>query len=139
MSAKKLELKLIPVSKKLTAKGGYRGHIADRGGLDYDEVIQEVLDKRYLRFTPDTVKMVVEAVFDTMIEGIMQDGQTRRLGDYLMLQYGGKGWLRGARGAVRPKETQTGDGPEAAQGVPARGGERGRLGLQPQYGSEGRH
>ena len=86
MSAKKLELKLIPVSKKLTAKGGYRGHIADRGGLDYDEVVQEVLDKKYLRFTPDTVKMVVEAVFDTMIEGIMQDGQTRRLGDYLMLQ-----------------------------------------------------
>ena len=86
MSAKKLELKLIPVSKKLTAKGGYRGHIADRGGLDYDEVIQEVLDKKYLRFTPDTVKMVVEAVFDTMIDGIMQDGQTRRLGDYLMLQ-----------------------------------------------------
>ena len=80
MSARKLELKLIPVSKKLTAKGGYRGHIADRGGLDYDEVIQEVLDKTYLRFTPDTVKMVVESVFNTMIDGIMQDGQTRRLG-----------------------------------------------------------
>ena len=34
MGAKKLELTLIPVSKKLTAKGGYRGHIADRVGLE---------------------------------------------------------------------------------------------------------
>ena len=86
MSVRKLELKLIPVSKKLTAKGGYRGHIVDRGGLDYDDVIQEVIDKRYLRFTPDMMKMVVESVFDSMIEGIMEDGRTRRLGDYLSLQ-----------------------------------------------------
>ena len=74
MSVRQLELKLIPVSKKLTAKGGYRGHIVDRSGLDYDVVIQEVIDKRYLRFTPDMMKMVVESVFDSMIEGIMEDG-----------------------------------------------------------------
>ena len=86
MDARKLELKLIPVSKKLTAKGGYRGHIVDRGEMGYDAVIQEMLDKKYLRFTPDMVKMVVEALFNTMIEGILQDGRTRRLGDYLMLQ-----------------------------------------------------
>ena len=86
MSVRQLELKLIPVSRKLPAKGGYRGHIVDRGGLDYDEVIQEVIDKRYLRFTPDMMKMVVESVFDSMIERIMEDGRTRRLGDYLSLQ-----------------------------------------------------
>lgn len=86
MQAKQLELKLIPVSKKLTSKGGYRGHIVDRGGMGYDEVIQEVIKNRYLSLSSDMVKMVVEAVFDTMITGIMQDGQTRRLGDYLSLQ-----------------------------------------------------
>ena len=86
MQAKQLELKLIPVSKKLSAKGGYRGHIVDRGGIGYDAVIQEVIKNRYLSLSPDMVKMVVESVFDTMISGIMQDGQTRRLGDYLSLQ-----------------------------------------------------
>ena len=104
MIAKKLELKLIPVSKKLTAKGGYRGHIVDRGGLGYDAVIQEVLDKKYLRFSPDMVKMVVEAVFDTMIEGIMQDGKTRRLGDYLMLQMEVRGGFEEAGEQFDPKK-----------------------------------
>ena len=86
MSARQLELKLIPVSKKLTAKGGYRGHIMDRGGMDYDEVIQEVIRERYLSLSPNMIKMVVESVFNTMIAGIMKDGQTRRLGDFLSLQ-----------------------------------------------------
>ena len=86
MSETQMELRLIPVSKKLSAKGGYRGHIADRGGMSYDEVIDEVIRERYLSLSPSMVKMVVESVFDTMIAGIMQDGQTRRLGDYLSLQ-----------------------------------------------------
>lgn len=86
MNARQLELKLIPVSKKLSAKGGYRGHIEGREVMDYDEVIREVIATHYLSLSPDSVKMVVESVFDSMIAGIMKDGQTRRLGDYLALQ-----------------------------------------------------
>lgn len=86
MGARQLEIKLIPVSTKLSAKGGYRAHIADRGGISYDDVIQEVIRSRYLSLSPSMVKMVVESVFDSMITGILKDGQTRRIGDYLSLQ-----------------------------------------------------
>ena len=86
MIARQLNLKLIPVSKKISAKGGYRGHIEDREVRGYDAVIQEVLTTHHFSLSPDMVKLVVESVFNTMIAGIMKDGQTRRLGDYLSLQ-----------------------------------------------------
>ena len=43
MSRSQLELKLIPVSKKLSKKGGYRGHIVGRREMGYDEVIEEAI------------------------------------------------------------------------------------------------
>ena len=91
MIERQLELKLIPVSKKLSAKGGYRGHIENRGVMGYDQIIRSVVEKKFLRLDPDVVKMIVGAVLDTMIEGIMKDGYARRLGDYFSLQLEVKG------------------------------------------------
>ena len=54
MSRRQLELKLIPVSKKLSKKGGYRGHIVDRREMGYDEVIGEAISsiRRRIRRSP---------------------------------------------------------------------------------------
>ena len=86
MSRSQLELKLIPVSKKLSKKGGYRGHIVGRREMGYDEVIEEAIKTSHLNFDSIAMKLVVESVFHSMINGIMKDGVSRRLGDYFTLQ-----------------------------------------------------
>ena len=91
MSRSQLELKLIPVSKKLSKKGGYRGHIVGRREMGYDEVIEEAIKTSHLNFDSIAMKLVVESVFHSMINGIMKDGVSRRLGDYFTLQLEVKG------------------------------------------------
>ena len=77
MSGSQLELKLIPVSKKLSKKGGYRGHIVGRREMGYDEVIDEAIRTSHLNFDSIAMKLVVESVFHSMISGIMKDGVSR--------------------------------------------------------------
>ena len=91
MSRSQLELKLIPVSKKLSKKGGYRGHIVGRREMGYDEVIEEAIKTSHLNFDAIAMKLVLESVFHSMINGIMKDGVSRRLGDYFTLQLEVKG------------------------------------------------
>ena len=57
MSRSQLELKLIPVSKKLSKKGGYRGHIVGRREMGYDEVIEEAIKTSHLNFDSIAMKM----------------------------------------------------------------------------------
>ena len=66
MSRSQLELKLIPVSKKLSKKGGYRGHIVNRQEMGYDEVIEEAIRTSHLNFDSIAMKLVVESVFQSM-------------------------------------------------------------------------
>ena len=77
MRGSQLELKLIPVSKKLSKKGGYRGHIVGRREMGYDEVIDEAIRTSHLNFDAIAMKLVVESVFHSMISGIMKDGVSR--------------------------------------------------------------
>lgn len=80
------ELALLPISKKFIREGGYRARMASRDVLSYDEVLEEVIQRNFLRMDPHALKMILEETFETMIEGTLRDGKTRRLGDYFMLQ-----------------------------------------------------
>lgn len=86
MSSMSKELELVPISESFIGEGGYRGRIVDRGELSYDEVIDEVIRQNFLRMEPHALKMLIESVFETMINGTLKDGKSRRLGDYFLLQ-----------------------------------------------------
>lgn len=86
MSAQTLDLQLIPVSKKFAKNGGYRGFINGRRVIDFDGVLDEVIKNNHLSLSKVYLKTLLSTTFDTMIQGVLTDGQTRRLGDYMMLQ-----------------------------------------------------
>ena len=91
MNGKKVIIKLQPISKRFNAKGGFNAKVQDRDTLSYDEVLQEVVQSRYLSIAPNTLKMFIEATLDTMIENTLRDGKSRRLGDYFTLRLEVKG------------------------------------------------
>jgi len=86
MSGESKELELLPISRRFIEEGGFRGRLARRDVMSYDDVIQEVIKNNFLRMEPHTLKMILEETFETMIAGTLRDGKTRRLGDYFMLQ-----------------------------------------------------
>ncbi len=82
----KLEFVLKPVSGAAEAGGGYRAYLTTAKGaaLDSDDVIAEALDRGYIAGVKDTLaKSVVLGVLDSMIDGVLRDGVTRRIGEYL--------------------------------------------------------
>jgi len=84
-------IRLQPISKRFSAKGGFNAKVQNRNTLDFNEVLQEVVQARYLSISPNTLKMFIEATLDTMIENTLRDGNSRRLGDYFTLQLEVKG------------------------------------------------
>ena len=54
----------------------------DNGVVDFDEFVQEVVDKSGFRMEPRMLKMYLEATMEPMISGVLSDGRTRRMGDY---------------------------------------------------------
>ncbi len=82
----KLEFVLKPVSGAAEAGGGYRAYLTTAKGaaLDSDDVIAEALDRGYIAGVKDKLaKSVVLGVLDSMIDGVLRDGVTRRIGEYL--------------------------------------------------------
>ena len=84
--SRKLELEIKKVSDKFAKDAAYRGSLADRQTMSYDEVIAEVINKSMMRLSEMQLKSIVASVLDTMIEGVLTDGISRRLGDYFTLQ-----------------------------------------------------
>ena len=84
--SKKLELEIKKVSEKFAKGAAYRGSVADRQTMSYDEVIEEVITNSMMRLSATQLKSIIECVMDTMIEGVLTDGVSRRLGDYFTLQ-----------------------------------------------------
>ena len=86
MSGVTREIKLTRVANKLSDKQNYVAHIVQRYSLDYDAVLDEVIERGVLRITKPMLKMILEHTFETMIENTLKDGYSRRLGDYFILQ-----------------------------------------------------
>lgn len=82
----KLEFRLRPVSGAAASDGGYRAFVDTAKGdaVGLDGVISEARDFGYLPagIKDEAAKSVVRAVLDSMIDGVLRDGRTRRIGDY---------------------------------------------------------
>ena len=80
------EIRLTKASNKLSSKPSYIARLAQRGTLDYDEVLDEVMERGILNISKPVLRMILEHTLDTMISNTLKDGCSRRLGDYFMLQ-----------------------------------------------------
>ena len=82
----KIEFILKPVTGAASTGGGFRAilNTAKGDAMDFDDVITEALDRGYIAGVKDVLaKSVVKGVLDSMIAGVLRDGMTRRIGDYL--------------------------------------------------------
>ncbi len=82
----KIEFVLKPVTGAAAAGGGFRAILDTAKGdaMDFDDVITEALDRGYIAGVKDVLaKSVVKGVLDSMIAGVLRDGITRRIGDYI--------------------------------------------------------
>ena len=86
MSGTIKEIKLTKSSNKLSSKPNYVARLAQRGILDYDKVLDEVIGRGFLNISKPMLRMILEHTLDTMISNTLRDGNSRRLGDYFMLQ-----------------------------------------------------
>lgn len=91
MSGTTREIKLTRSYNKLSSRETYVARLAQRYTLSYDEVIDEVIGRGFLNITKPMLKMILEHTLDTMITNTLKDGNSRRLGDYFMLQMEVKG------------------------------------------------
>lgn len=87
----RLALDLLPISSKISAKGGFSAHVVDRLVLDTDAVMREVVEAHRLPVSPKTLRMYTEMVLETMVANTLKDGYSRRLDDYFTLQVDVKG------------------------------------------------
>ena len=91
MSGMTREIKLNKAYNKLSGKETYVARLAQRYSLSYDEVLDEVIGRGFLNVSKPMLKMILEHTLNTMIENTLKDGNSRRLGDYFMLQLEVKG------------------------------------------------
>ena len=86
MSGTTKEIKLTKSPNKLSSQPSYIARLAQRGALDYDAVLDEVIGRGFLIISKPMLRMILEHTLDTMISNTLKDGCSRRLGDYFMLQ-----------------------------------------------------
>ena len=86
MPSQTKEIKLTKSPNKLSSQPSYIARFAQRGILDYDAVLDEVIERGFLSISKPMLKMILEHTLDTMISNTLKDGNSRRLGDYFMLQ-----------------------------------------------------
>ena len=82
----KIEFALKPVTGAASSGGGFRAILKTAKGdaMDFDDVVTEALDRGYIAGVKDILaKSVIKGVLDSMIAGVLRDGMTRRIGDYL--------------------------------------------------------
>lgn len=81
-----LDITLKKVSDKFSEAGGYRAVIGKEGSYSYEHLLNEVIESHHLSISTNFLDMILKATFSTMIDGIMKDGISRRIGDYIQLQ-----------------------------------------------------
>ena len=68
----------------------YRGMLTrSRGVVDFDTVLREVAESR--RLNPTELRYYIETFFDCVREMMLEDGCSRRIGDYLLLRLNVRG------------------------------------------------
>ena len=68
----------------------YRGMLTrSRGVVDFDAVLREVAESR--RLNPTELRYYIETFFDCVREMMLEDGCSRRIGDYLLLRLNVRG------------------------------------------------
>ena len=55
----RVRIKLTKIPEKLSKKGGYRARVLDNGVVDFDEFVQEVVDKSGFRMEPRMLKCIL--------------------------------------------------------------------------------
>ena len=86
MSGATKEIRLTRGTNRLSSKETYVARLAQRSTLSYDEVLDEVIERGFLNISKPMLKMILEHTLETMIANTLQDGNSRRLGDYFVLQ-----------------------------------------------------
>ena len=84
--ATRKEIELIPISNKFVKTGGYLARIKNRYVLEYDEVLDEVVEESGLRLNRDNLRLILDSTFNTIIRNTLRDGNCRRVGNYFTLQ-----------------------------------------------------
>ena len=72
--------------KSTPEKGKFRAIITHRETYDTERVIQEMLDRSGHHMSVSMVESVVKELLDTMIKLTLNDGATRRFGDYFAVR-----------------------------------------------------
>lgn len=83
---RQLDIRLKKVSDKFSKNGGFRAVVGTDAAYSYEKLLEEVVTKSHLNMSTNVLDMVLKATFNTMIEGILSDGISRRIGDFIQLQ-----------------------------------------------------
>lgn len=90
-----IDYKLIPFGSSAVPKRGYRAVVDNDGYVkDADDILEETADRFGIK--APQLKMCMEAVLDTMIKKVAEDGIRRRFGNYFTLRLDIKGRFNGA-------------------------------------------
>lgn len=96
-----LKLEMRRVSKTLAGEAvKYRGMVAGRGVVDFEAVLREVAERRHVR--PAEMRYHLETFFECVREMMLEDGCSRRIGDYLLLQLQVRGSFDRADDEIEP-------------------------------------
>ena len=82
-SGRKLQIKLNKVPENFIGSGGYKANVISDPPLDYEEVLEEIVEHSGLRLQPSQLKSILSATFDSIISHTYRDGRTRRIGEYI--------------------------------------------------------
>ena len=90
-----IDYKLVPFGSRAVTKRGYRAVVDNDGYVkDTDDILEETADRFGIK--APFLKMCMEAVLDTMIRKVADDGVRRRFGDYFTLRLDIKGRFDGS-------------------------------------------
>lgn len=83
---RKLDLKLRAISKNFIKEGGFIAQANSKEVYSYEELLNEVISKHHFNISASFLDMILKATFNTMVDGILSDGISRRIGDFIQLQ-----------------------------------------------------
>lgn len=101
----KLREVILP-GRKSPEKGKYRAIVTERDSYGTGRVIAEMLDYSSLRLSPYIVESVVSGVMESMIKSTLEDGITRRFGDYFAVRLEVKGTFDSKDAAFDPRKNE---------------------------------
>lgn len=84
---RQIDLKLVPLNTTVGKAGGFKAMLdkSRNSSMSYDQVLEEIVSKNRLGMSKSLVQMILDMAFNTVIDGVLSDGVTRRLGDFLQI------------------------------------------------------